>query len=132
MPRLLTSSQTRGLVKAGNIYCPGSQLLPSFEESDCAQNIDQILPHIRPSDQHDLKLLLNVLAYAPRFTIWFLIWFCEVSYSWSLPNWNLIRQLRLGLRGLIFALYYGSVKPHFDSHPARLIGFTFDNEKKGE
>ena len=51
---LLSTSQFKGLLKAGDIIIPGDDDLPSFSACGCAAEIDRMLPYMSDSDRRGL------------------------------------------------------------------------------
>ena len=48
--RYLNARQQRGLVKLGQVYCPGDDEFPSFAALGCAECVDELLEYM-PEDR---------------------------------------------------------------------------------
>lgn len=102
------SLQISAVEKIGNIYIPGDTDLPSFQSSQCIQHLEKLLEPMPQKDKEDLGMLLWVFAFLPRPFVYLFILFIEkISDFKPLPGLGIFRLIRLGLRGLIFSLYYG-------------------------
>jgi hypothetical protein len=110
--------QLRGLNRLGDVYMPGYESLPSFSRSGCARELPRVLPHMGAGDLADLKLLLTLMGLLPSPLVRLFVAFIEWSVRW--PDWvgGIFRFVRLGVRGLIFTLYY--------SDPATLQTIGYD------
>lgn len=127
VPPTLSKLQRKGLRKLGNVYCPGDAHMPSFADSGCDQHVDVLLPHMNAADVSQLKLLLTVLAVLPHRLVGILTrWWESVDPNGKPgPISSLLRFLRLGVRGLVFSLYYsGRVGRKYEgSTPLAIIGY---------
>ena len=123
----LSASQRRALRKLGDIYCPGDGDLPSFSASGCDQHAGVLLSNMNRSDLGQLKMLLSFLALLPRRLIAFLVARWESVDPNGKPGLvaSNLRFLRLGVRGLVFSLYYsGRVGHRYDGPtPLDTLGY---------
>lgn len=113
MSRHLNDRQIGAIEKVGDILLPGDGKLPAFAQSRCVQSIDRILDYMGEQDLSDLKMLLTLFAYLPSFFIGIILRFLE--WSPLVPTFlggGVLRLMRIGLRGLVFTLYYGDPKIH--------------------
>jgi hypothetical protein len=102
----LSPLQLRGLNKLGDALVPGDGEFPSFSRSGCAAAVDRVLDHMGAADLADLRGLLTVMAILPTFLVRAFAAFLELSLRWNGPLGGLLRFARLGVRGLVFTLYY--------------------------
>lgn len=107
LSRHLSAAQIRGVEKLGQAMLPGGEGFPSFMAIGCARHIDRILDFMPEQDIKDLRLLLSLLAVMPLAFSRFFAWFLEKAVPWPGPVGAQLRTIRLGVRGLIFSLYYG-------------------------
>ncbi|MBI3542826.1 MAG: hypothetical protein HY075_06075 [Deltaproteobacteria bacterium] len=102
----LSAGQVRGLEKVGDVLLPGFGDLASFSTSHCVRHADRVLDYMTAQDLGDLKMLLTLLGFAPRFCVALLMRLLELSPAVPTPLGSLLRFMRLGLRGLVMTLYY--------------------------
>ena len=107
----LTEKQLHTLEKIGDLFCPGTSTLPKFSTIGCAHEIDRILNFMPEGDLKDLKLLFGLLSFLPSPLL--RISFIKIRFlAWALPGilGAPFRQIQMGMRGLVFSLYYSSPK----------------------
>jgi len=107
LSRHLSAAQIRGVERLGQAMLPGGEGFPSFTALGCARHIDRILDFMPERDIKDLKLLLSLLAVMPLAFARFFAWILERGLAWPGPVGAQLRTIRLGVRGLVFSLYYG-------------------------
>jgi hypothetical protein len=107
MSKHLNPKQLRAIEKVGDVMIPGDSEFPSFSRTGCISQVDRILDYMPASDLGDLKMLLGILAFFPGFLLAFLFRMLEASPAVPGPVGSILRQIRLGMRGLIMSLYYG-------------------------
>lgn len=125
---ILSNSAVKGLTRIGDILIPGDGEFPSFSEYKCMEHIDDLLPYAPSDDISDLGMVLGILSVFPKSILIWLVKKMEKAHQNHGPLGTLLRQLNLGLRGLVFSLYY-SDKPganYKGKHPNELIGFTLN------
>lgn len=104
--KFLSQSELMGVVKVGDSILPGFEEFPSFTESGCIQNIDRVIAFVPERDLKDLKMLLGVFSILPRPFVKMLMGFIEFLFEKNLPMGPIFRQIRLGMRGIVFSTYY--------------------------
>jgi hypothetical protein len=108
-PRLLTETQFKGLLKAGDILIPGEGDLPSFSASRCAAQIDRMLPHMTASDRNGFKAVLAVFRFLPRFAVHAILALTEQHRRFPEVIGAVLRMLNIGVKGAVMTLYYSDV-----------------------
>ena len=107
MSKLVSKAAVRGIVRLGNILIPGDgDQMPSYEEYGGYEHIDDLLEHAPPSDIGDLGLLLSILSIMPKFVLVWLVNNMAASHSKGNGLWVLMRQLDMGIRGIVLSTYY--------------------------
>jgi acyl-CoA reductase-like NAD-dependent aldehyde dehydrogenase len=106
--RSLSQAACRGIERAGNHWIPGGAGFPSFSASLTLTQIDRIADHLLPSDRKELDLLCTFLSFFPGFLLSWFLDLCERSALWPSdgPIGGLLRQVRIGLKGIVLTLYY--------------------------
>lgn len=125
---ILSNSAVKGLTRIGDILIPGEGEFPSFSEYMCMEHIDDLV-HFAPEDDiKDLGMVLGIFSILPKSFLNWLVKKMAHSHKNHGPLGTLLRQLNLGVRGIVFSLYY-SEKPgaiYKGKHPVELIGFTLN------
>lgn len=111
MGRHLNLRAQKGLVKLGDVVMgPADQAhWPKFGRSDFPQHIDRMLNYMTVEDREGIKFLLPVLSFTPNFGIKWILNLAEKHHFFPGKLGDILRQLRLGLKGLIFTLYYSNI-----------------------
>lgn len=106
--RNLSRAACRGIERVGDHWIPGGAGFPSFSESLTLTQIDRIADTLLPSDRKELELLCTLLSYFPGLLLSWFLDLCERSASWPSdgPVGGLLRQVRIGLKGIVLTLYY--------------------------
>ncbi len=97
------------LTRLGNILCPGSQRLPRFEASGCVVEVDGLLQASPEQDRTDLQTLLWCLSWMPDPVLRGLLGLSARWPTFPAPIQTPLRMLDLGLRGVVFSLYYSGL-----------------------
>ncbi len=118
----------KGLNRIGDILIPGGGDFPSFSEFNCIEHVDDLLAYAPPEDVKDLGMVLMLLSYLPKSLLLRLVKSLAKAPDKKGGLGILFRQLNLGIRGIVFSLYY-SEKPgqgYTGTDPEKLIGFTLN------
>ncbi len=99
----------KGISKIGDIVIPGDRELPSFSETNFIHEFGRISSYMTIEDKEGLKLLTSIFAFTPKTIIKLILKIA--SYHYLLPFWPapILRQINLGLRGIIFTMYYSGI-----------------------
>jgi len=104
--QFLNARQYRGLVKLGQAYCPGDDVMPSFAELGCAEHVDALLEYMPEADRRDLAMLLGVCSFVPVFGLAGFVRMLQWSPRVPTALGGALRFLHMGIRGLLLTLYY--------------------------
>ncbi len=124
----LSKEALKGLNRIGDILVPGDNGFPSFSEYDCIEHVDDILAYAPAEDVKDLGMVLRLLNLLPKFLLLKLVKTLAAAPQNHGPLGTLLRQLNMGVRGIVFSLYY-SEKPgqeYSGTDPEKLIGFSLN------
>jgi hypothetical protein len=102
----LTPAQLRVINRIGNILAPGDGVLPRFSDTGRVEHIDRTVAYFPPSDIASLQLLTSVLRFMPNFVIRLLFKLTSLDRYFPGSVAANLRRLDVGLRGIIFGLYY--------------------------
>ncbi len=123
-----------GLEKAGDIYIPGDQSLPSFSESNFINEHQRILSFISKDDRAALELLLTIFGLTPLFILKIL--FNKVVNYHHYPEFikTLCRTINVGIKGIVCALYFSGLEEENPNYPQILktIGWQPKRAKANE
>ena len=124
----LNKSAIKGLTRIGDILIPGNDEFPSFSAYMCMDHIDDLLSYAPNDDIKDLGMVLSVLSIMPKTILNWLVKKMAYAHKNEGPSGTLLRQLNMGIRGIVFSLYY-SEKPGINykaKNPTEMIGFTLN------
>ena len=82
---------------------------PSFSNSEFIEYLGRMSHYMTEDDREGLKLLSTLLGLMPRFKIRFLLYFVSLHHYFPSPIGSILRQINIGLRGVIFTLYYSDL-----------------------
>lgn len=99
----------KGLQKTGDILIPGNEEFPSFSKSGVIHELGRMSHYMNEDDRQGLKLLSAVLAFIPQAFIKGLLHLSGLNSRFPGLVGSLLRQIHIGLRGVIFTLYYSNL-----------------------
>lgn len=124
----LSKSAIKGLTRIGDILIPGNDEFPSFSAFMCMDHIDDLVSYAPKDDINDLGMVLGILSIMPQSILKWLVRKMANAHKNQGPLGTLLRQLNMGIRGIVFSLYY-SEKPgvnYLGKNPDEMIGFTLN------
>lgn len=108
MSPILGARQITAVQRIGDIMIPGGEGLPRYSETGCVAHIDPILEVTPAEDVAGLKILLAVLSLFPDgLLVWFLR-FIGRARSGTGPLAGALRNIDIGLKGLVMSSYYSN------------------------
>lgn len=102
----LNVQQITGLLKVGNVLIPGTEKLPAFSRTRAVESLDGVLRETPPSDREGLMGLLGFFGKMPLWLIRLVVRLAEAHQYFPGALGVTLRQIRVGLKGVIFSLYY--------------------------
>jgi len=108
--------QKKGLNKIGDVIIPGQEDMPAFSATGCVKEFSRIADFMPESDRKDLLMVLLIMGLLPRFFLRALWWIIEWAPYIPTPVGDLFRMLRIGIKGLVFSLYYGEPPAAIEYH----------------
>ena len=124
----LSKGAIKGLTRIGDILIPGNDEFPSFSSFMCMDHIDGLVSYAPIDDINDLGMVLGILSILPKSILVWLVKMMANAHKNQGPLGTLLRQLNMGVRGIVFSLYY-SDKPGISfkgKKPDEMIGFTLN------
>ena len=110
------------------MFIPEDDDMPSFSQFDGIANIDDVIVYLPKEDLELLNIVLPVFSVAPSGFLRWLVRTMEESLDrvGMLPA--VLRQLNLGLRGIIFACYYSGNggAGNKGSNPLDVLGYQLN------
>ena len=85
---------------------PGDGVLPRFSECGFIEQIDRMIAYIPANDRDTLGRLLKILRFVPTFIIRVLLRLTQLDRFFPGAIGAHLRKLDIGLRGIVFSLYY--------------------------
>lgn len=108
--KLYNAGQIRVIERIGDIMIPKADDFPSFSELGAVHAIDRVMEPAHPDDIKDLGMLLTLLRFMPDALIKLIITLAVNAHKSNSFISPLLRQLDIGLRGIVFSLYYANLK----------------------
>lgn len=126
--RYFNQTALKGLNRIGNILITGTGDFPSFSEYNCIEHVDDLLAYAPADDVKDLGMVLTLLNFLPEFLLVKLIKVLAASPQNHGPLGTVLRQLNMGIRGIVFSLYYSEKAGtgYSGTDPEKMIGFTLN------
>jgi hypothetical protein len=118
MSNYLSQAELRGLIKLGDIVVPGGYGLPSFSQTGCVSHVDELMAATPSADVKDFKLLMKIFSIAPEFFIRGILKLVDKDSMFPEPIAGLLRLLSIGIKGVVFSLYYSNKTRAFYQGPS--------------
>tara|TARA_R110000868_G_scaffold159516_7_gene388404 strand:+ start:1140 stop:3083 length:1944 start_codon:yes stop_codon:yes gene_type:complete len=118
--RFFSARQIKGVLRLGDAVIPGDKQLPPFSDTEFVHHIDRMLEYMEVEDREGLGLLMNVFSITPIWKIRLLIKCCDLHKILPSTFGTPFRLLNLGLKGIIFTLYYSGLEDK-EGHGARIL-----------
>ncbi len=106
MSTILSDRQAAVLQRIGDIMIPGGDGFPRFSATGCLTHIDPILRTMPLEDLAGLKGLLGVLSLLPASLLVRFLYFVAKERLGLGPVAGALRNIDLGLKGLVMSTYY--------------------------
>ncbi len=104
--RFLASAELREIDRIGDILIPGDRMMPRFSECTLSAHADRMLLFLPKAEVIRLRLLLRFSRLLPCFALRLLLRATTLDRFLPLFAASRLRKLEMGLRGLVFSLYY--------------------------
>lgn len=116
----------KGLNRIGDVFIPGSGDMPSFSEFGGIEHIDDVVACAPEEDIASLNLVLGILSFLPQGM---LRWAAHQMVAASCKDGALaalLRQLNIGLKGILFSCYYSGKggSSYAGRDPLDVIGYS--------
>lgn len=124
--RYFSKRAIKGLNKVGDILIPANGEFPSFSEYAGIEHVDAMASYAPEEDIESLSVVMAIFSFLPTFVLRMIVALLATAQKRKGPLAPLLRQLNLGLRGLIFACYYAE-RPGTDykgKDPVDVINFS--------
>lgn len=116
----------KGLNRIGDVFIPGSGDLPSFSEFGGIEHIDDAIAYAPGKDIDSLNLVLGIFSFLPQCMLrWAVNQMVAASYKDGALA-ALLRQLNIGLKGILFSCYYSGKggSSYAGKNPLDVIGYS--------
>lgn len=114
-----SARQIKGVMQLGDAFIPGDKQFPRFSETEFVREIDRMLDYMEVPDRDGLALLMNIFSVTPKWCIRLILKLCELERRLPLSLGTPFRLIQLGLKGVIFTLYYSGLEDH-EGHGKRI------------
>lgn len=118
----------KGLCKAGNIILPGNKNLPRFSETEFVHHLGRMTNYMYLEDKDGLKLLTTLFAFMPNLIIRLILWVASLHEKFPRPLSAILKQINIGVRGVVFTLYYSGLDDKKDQGKKILENLNFDSK----
>ena len=118
--RFLNEKEMKGFLKTCDILLPGVEGLPRFSHTGFNAYLDDVLEEAPESDVKDLKMLFGIFSWLPSLFIRFILVLSEKSEIGPAFWQTNMRLINIGLKGIIFSLYYSRLPDH-QNHGAQIF-----------
>ncbi|WP_299011345.1 hypothetical protein [uncultured Shewanella sp.] len=129
--KYLTPRAYQGLLRLGDVLLPGTAHMPRFSSTHSSEHVDEVLRATADKDREDLVLVLSLFSVLPIGLVGFLLRYASkvssapivptplVSGLHSMRTWwkTQWRLLDLGLRGVVFSVYYSGLNNGLSQTP---------------
>ena len=126
--KYLSNSALKSLGRIGDLLIPGDSAFPSFTAYGFLDHIDDLVAYVPEDDRSSLNMVLAILSPMPDSVLNWLIKKMATAHQNTGPLGDVFRQLNMGIRGIVFSLYY-SEKPgeaYLGENPTEMIGFKLN------
>jgi acyl-CoA reductase-like NAD-dependent aldehyde dehydrogenase len=96
----------KGLKKAGDILLPGEGAFPAFSQTQLEGQLPRLMSEMYDDDRSGFILLMNIFGVLPSFMVRLLLWVASFGHG------SVFRQIHIGVRGVLFTLYYSGIDHH--------------------
>jgi hypothetical protein len=108
MSAILGRRQVLAVERIGDIMIPGGEGFPRYSETGCVAHIDPLLEVTPPEDVAGLRVLLTILSFLPFGLLAWFLRFVEKPRGGTGPLAGALRNIDIGLKGLIMSTYYSN------------------------
>lgn len=102
--------QIKGVLRLGDAIIPGDERLPRFSETQFISDIDRMLDYMEKSDREGLAFLMSLISFMPLWKIKIILSISSLEKKMPRTIGTPFRLINLGLKGLIFTLYYSGLE----------------------
>ena len=99
----------KGLTRLGDILLPQTDEFPSFSQFGGIEHIDDVIVYLPKEDIDSLNAVLSILSVMPDSFLTWLMRAMEDALDKQGAIPSVLRQLNLGLRGILFSCYYSGL-----------------------
>ena len=126
--KYLTPTQEKGLLRVGDAVIPGNGEFPRFSKTDFFHQIDRMLDYMPKGDRDGVVLLFGIFRFLPLFVLRGILRLTDWNRFFPGPIGGALRMIALGMKGMIFTLYYSGLEDrsgagerimtqiHYDAH----------------
>lgn len=124
----LSNQAIKGLCKIGDVFLPGNAEFPKYSEAAGTHKLNDLVQYAPQDDIASLNIVLMIFSFLPMFVLRWLVG--KMGKAQASGEEGLIpttlRQLDLGLRGLLYSTYYGEfINPDYKGKsPMQIIDYN--------
>ena len=107
---ILDKGHLKGVEKLGKVVMPPDSDFPAFSEIQAEKYINRMVDYMYEDDRSAIMIILKLFSVMPLFLIRWTMSLIEHGYKWKGMLGAPFRMLQIGLKGLIFTIYYSDMK----------------------
>jgi hypothetical protein len=106
---LLKKVHIKGMEKLGKVVLPADGDFPAFSDIQAKKYLNRMIDYMYEDDRSSLLIILKLFSILPLFMINWIMHFIERGARWKGMMGAPFRMLQIGLKGLIFTIYYSDM-----------------------
>lgn len=105
----MNSLALRGLRRAGDIIVPGEGKFPRFSREGLEIHLPRMLNEMYADDRDGFSFLMTLFGLLPSLAVRLILWICAHDHWWPGFIARYLRQIHIGVRGVVLTLYYSGL-----------------------
>lgn len=105
----LSKAHLKGIEKLGRVVIPDNIDFPPFKELQAEKYLNRMIDYMYDDDKSAILLILKLFSIIPLFKIRWTMSLIEKGSKWKGMTGAPFRMLQIGLKGLIFTIYYSDL-----------------------
>lgn len=106
---LFSKAHLKGVEKLGRVIIPETTDFPPFRELKAEKYLNRMIDYMYDDDKSAILFLLKLFSVMPLFKIRWTMSLIEKGSRWKGMKGAPFRMLQIGLKGLIFTIYYSDL-----------------------
>jgi hypothetical protein len=112
----ISKTHLKGLYKLAFVILNKNSSFVPFESTYPEKQINGMIDYMYPNDRAAILVILKIFAFLPKFKIRWIMLLVEAGAKWPSFFGAAFRMLQIGLKGLVFTLYYADFTENKSIH----------------